>query len=458
MSSLYNKDYESNLEVIDAVKYDNTSSVFSQTLYQNITFSESLIVLCLSSRDHFHQRNLIRKSWMSNYPDFYFMVGKYYCQWPKWMRLSFYQCELSYHYQNLDMDFKYDNFSLYKIDKLHLNNWFLPVNNTLTCSGQNDKKKEKLKTLDSKLRSSKQCTTWGDAFLNLLKQNKRNIRKDLREKYTKWLKTFDEVVRHRTKQNFVTKKLAKEPNVILLPMIDTYENLTEKTLLSLRWVHEMNKFQHQGCDKSFSNCHRDFTLGPKKKFTHILKIDDDAIALPHRTRDYLNKNFNIKQPENKFLYYGQICAGVHVRMDGKWGDSEFEQVRYPTYMNGASGYVLSQPLVDYLGYHYHNFTRYALEDAAIGIYIHRSNYMRQKLVKIKECNQDQCQVISSKYWKDYLAENYVSNAAYRRTGSISFNASRLLFFGHQLGDDLLKLLWNNHLNKNGSYLPDVFLK
>lgn len=112
----------------------------------------------------------------------------------------------------------------------------------------------------------------------------------------------------------------REGDVVYLDAPDDYEGLPQKTLATIRWVHD------------------------NTRFAHMLKIDDDC---------FVNAPlFFAAQSYRKFDYYGRRLTRVQGQMDRGWhqekssslrGRSELDKSPEPsTYADGGSGYALSR--------------------------------------------------------------------------------------------------------------------
>ncbi len=109
-------------------------------------------------------------------------------------------------------------------------------------------------------------------------------------------------------------------DVLHLDAPDDYEGLPQKTLATIRWVHD------------------------NTPFAHMLKIDDDCFLNPEEYFHSLSYR--------KFDYYGRTLTRVPGQMDRAWhcakstserGRLEFDKSPEPsTYCDGGSGYALSR--------------------------------------------------------------------------------------------------------------------
>lgn len=164
---------------------------------------------------------------------------------------------------------------------------------------------------------------------------------------------YKDPVEDKCSQAIITESSSYQ-DIILLNMIDTYQNLTNKIKLGFRETHN-------------------FLIRKKLQANWIMKIDDDAILLADRLINWLSsKKFNQK----KFMYAGLIKHRQIFR-NGTWGEvlyhSQFLDAKgreiYPKYASGAAGYVLSYDLFSHLANLSDSLVSYANEDASVGIWL-----------------------------------------------------------------------------------------
>ena len=120
---------------------------------------------------------------------------------------------------------------------------------------------------------------------------------------------------HIEKQAAEDLLLKNEENVVLLPMIDTYQNITKKVKLGIDWVVKNTQAKW------------------------IMKVDSDAYVQVDAINDYL-KRFDAEQ----YVVIGRIVNGVKVKKSSKdeeqrWVDTKYAKGKhYPQYCSGAAGY------------------------------------------------------------------------------------------------------------------------
>ena len=200
----------------------------------------------------------------------------------------------------------------------------------------------------------------GDVMTIILTSNSENgekqrslIRKTwLSDKFTKSHAVF------LVGENNNTDSKMEENDLILLPMKDTYQNLATKTKLGIKWVVE-------NTDAKW-----------------IFKVDDDVYTDIRGVQNYL-KQIDHTKPYliGRFSFFnnGKGHSGVRVMTkkryrDERWIDNKYDKRYYPQYANGASGYIISRPIAEYITQNSDILETYVLEDASVGIWIDESPF------------------------------------------------------------------------------------
>ena len=117
-----------------------------------------------------------------------------------------------------------------------------------------------------------------------------------------------------------------------------------------------------------------------------------------------------------------------VETKGKWADLNFYKdtglKNYPKYANGASGYVITRPLVAGIVEKFDELKCYANEDASLGYWLHSLGLGRVQYINTKnrvfswmgfnECNRTMHLVIGHKMtpMKLYECQRKMDNAVY----------------------------------------------
>lgn len=326
---ILNKNIITDASYLQNYQFPTSEQLFPKSLRQ---FKSKLLVLVISKRDNFGQRQIIRETYARYHTDVYFMIGNRSCPWPVSMLENSYTCQLSSKFSNLD-----EKFGTSEMNYFHLD---------LT------KPYSKYEKIKFRLENNQSINS-----LHLFNQ---------------WFKNINLILSHQIEQESLSQKLKQEPNVITLPMIDSYDKLTEKMKLSYRWVHE-------NLIKTNSNT-------PE----WIVKIDDDSIVDIEQLESYLIQNYPSDLYPN--LYLGKLIDDEKVITTGKdvvkWGEFKYSQKLYPTFANGATGYVVSLNLAKFLSVNSQYLENYHNEDAALGIWLYGSKlYENITYVNLQE-NQE----------------------------------------------------------------------
>jgi Galactosyltransferase len=125
---------------------------------------------------------------------------------------------------------------------------------------------------------------------------------------------------------------------------DTYKGLPFKIHYAFRWLHQHHYTQ---------------------QFDWVLKVDDDVVVRLKRLQRLVLQKFNPQHP----MVIGDIVTFAEKQAKGKWAEDPHYKPRwYPPWPRGASGYVVSQPIAEYLG-KTPNLYYYQGEDVSLGIWL-----------------------------------------------------------------------------------------
>ncbi|KAG7163654.1 UDP-GalNAc:beta-1,3-N-acetylgalactosaminyltransferase 2-like isoform X1 [Homarus americanus] len=128
-------------------------------------------------------------------------------------------------------------------------------------------------------------------------------------------------------------------DVLTLPLMDVYSHLPHKVLTFLKWVtHKYNS-------------------------SFIMKVDDDTFV-NISLLDLLTKNEVYSVP----TWWSQFQHHRSVPMYGKWADTEYPSLTYPTFPSGA-GYLMTGSLAQTLATAGSYLTAYGGEDVSMGIWV-----------------------------------------------------------------------------------------
>ncbi|KAG5896389.1 hypothetical protein JTB14_009594 [Gonioctena quinquepunctata] len=166
-------------------------------------------------------------------------------------------------------------------------------------------------------------------------------------------------------------------DILMLPMYDSYKNMTYKVKQSFEWL-----------DEQF-----DYGLG----FRYVLKCDDDSFVnlnISHRAnrieKMYINsekdtflrlmegkqstttvnvQTNNKAERNNLNLYWGYFSGGARIKTKGKWKERDWiASDRYIPYALGG-GYLLSKSLISYIAKNAENLRSFNAEDVSVGLWL-----------------------------------------------------------------------------------------
>lgn len=140
-------------------------------------------------------------------------------------------------------------------------------------------------------------------------------------------------------KNQIERENVLHDDIILLPINDSYEELTNKVLEMFVWADVNIDFQY------------------------IMKADDDTFARLDIIRAELQSHQLTK------YYWGFFDGRAHVKYKGKWAESDWNLCdRYLPYALGG-GYILSSDLVHYLAANARYFKKFSNEDISVGAWL-----------------------------------------------------------------------------------------
>lgn len=227
--------------------------------------------------------------------------------------------------------------------------------------------------------------------------------------------------------------------LVLLDMLDTYNNLTLKTKMSFQWAYQQLEEKE------------DYVLSKQKYF---MKIDDDCILRIKSYAYHLNRYYKLDRPNSKhqYLLAGKLESrptiySKPVLKKTKWAEFKYNKPTYPPYANGNSGYTISFSILKYFAENFDNLIVYQNEDASTGIWIDES-YFKNKTVfaalnsRLPSLQEDE---------EDWCDEDFDINSlpAYKKN---KLHYSRLtqgqvMVLGHRLDGDQIYTCWNRFFKK-----------
>jgi Galactosyltransferase len=153
---------------------------------------------------------------------------------------------------------------------------------------------------------------------------------------------------------------------VILP--DSYRSLPYKVDYALTWIYNQTQTQSSSSPKeppSFSFSQLEW----------VLKVDDDVVVRIQKLQRFLLQQYNPAHP----MVIGDILVDTRKAFHGKWAeDPHYTPLYYPPWPRGSAGYVLSRPIVNYIGrrrmtLHHHHRYYYQGEDVSLGIWLEQGH-------------------------------------------------------------------------------------
>jgi len=149
-------------------------------------------------------------------------------------------------------------------------------------------------------------------------------------------------VNYNAQQDILTAQLSKEPNVIVVDLIDVYRHLAEKLKLAYAWIVEHTNAKY------------------------VLKMDDDSFARVDSAQHWLANRAN---PPKYEIIAGAFSRGSPSR-SGKWAEIKYRPSTYPPWPSGA-GHIVSRPVIEYMHKNLDTWVSYQGEDTSMGIWMEK---------------------------------------------------------------------------------------
>ena len=147
--------------------------------------------------------------------------------------------------------------------------------------------------------------------------------------------------KYNQQQERLSVELSKEPDVVMVDMIDVYRHLATKLHLGYRWVVDNTSAKY------------------------VLKIDDDSFVRVDSISHWL---LSRTTPPKYEMLAGKFGIGVGVTRWGKWAEKKYKPNKYPPWPSG-SGHIVSRPVIEYLYQHRDTWVSYQGEDTSMGIWM-----------------------------------------------------------------------------------------
>lgn len=156
----------------------------------------------------------------------------------------------------------------------------------------------------------------------------------------------------------VNNEQLKYGDVLILPLYDSYKNLTQKVLKSFEWLQGQYEF---GVDfKYVLKCDDDSFVRIDSLIHELAQIEliylktdfEDLKLINDDTSPYLRVNWQINnlilKDESLSLYWGYFNGNAKIKSSGKWKENSWIVCdNYLPYALGG-GYILSRRLVSFL--------------------------------------------------------------------------------------------------------------
>jgi len=189
--------------------------------------------------------------------------------------------------------------------------------------------------------------TWGNGHSNIFFIVGKHCpyRPDQRQSWVCEPKNANAIIdeHYNAQQESLTVQLSKEPNVIVVDMIDVYRHLAEKLKLAYLWLVEHTEAKY------------------------VLKMDDDSFARVDSVQHWLMNRVN---PPKYEIIAGRFGVGVGVVRGGKWAEKKYKPNKYPPWPTGA-GHIVSRPVIEYLCLNVDTWVSYQGEDTSLGIWMEK---------------------------------------------------------------------------------------
>ncbi|XP_045471894.1 beta-1,3-galactosyltransferase 6 [Harmonia axyridis] len=168
-------------------------------------------------------------------------------------------------------------------------------------------------------------------------------------------------------------------DILLVPLVDTYSNLTLKVVKSFEWLNE--QFDSGLSFKYVLKCDEDSfvrldNLIHELKHIELLYLKSQLSSVQQMSKEnnspYLRINLQVNSEEtrnNLSLYWGYFDGRATMHKKGKWKDQNWIACdKYIPYALGG-GYILSKSLVTYIAKNADYLRMFNSEDASVGLWL-----------------------------------------------------------------------------------------
>lgn len=173
----------------------------------------------------------------------------------------------------------------------------------------------------------------------------------------------------------ISKEQIQYNDILMLPIEDSYKNLTEKMKLSFQWLD--TQYDYGLGFKYVLKCDDDSFVNLNQFVLCLMNIEKEMITTKHDgyletdiTNKLISTNFQNSGPaEIAHLYWGYFNGNAKIKSKGKWKDTNWiASDRYIPYALGG-GYLVSKELVSYIGRNIEHLKSFNSEDVSIGFWL-----------------------------------------------------------------------------------------
>ncbi|CAG9863514.1 unnamed protein product [Phyllotreta striolata] len=176
-------------------------------------------------------------------------------------------------------------------------------------------------------------------------------------------------------QKRLNNEQIQQNDVLLLPMEDSYANLTDKIKLSFHWLN--TQFDYGLVFKYVFKCDDDSFVNLNELVLCLSSLETDVVE--GKLTGYIEENVanqiistnyqNSGTSRKVYLYWGYFNGNAKVKTKGKWKESNWiASDRYLPYALGG-GYLLSKELVSYIGRNNEHLKSFNSEDISVGLWL-----------------------------------------------------------------------------------------
>lgn len=167
-------------------------------------------------------------------------------------------------------------------------------------------------------------------------------------------------------------------DVLILPLYDSYSNLTEKVAKSFHWLSD--QYDYGLNYKYLLKCDDDSFVRLDNLSDEILKMESFYINQPlsaihemEKKNDFqflrINTQMNKFTSGNLSLYWGYFSGSARIKSSGKWKETDWITCdRYTPYAVGG-GYILSRALVQFIAKNEQTLRYFNSEDVSVGLWL-----------------------------------------------------------------------------------------